>query len=237
MGKRITSRKRGKGSSRYRSPSHRFLTKIKYIPLSEKTLTGTVTDLVNCPGHTAPLAEISYDNGTKGYLFATEKMFVGDKIAIGREAIIKNGNVLPLGLIPEGASIVNIEGSPGDGGKFVRSSGVFAKILAKTDKTALVNLPSKKQKEFNLNCRATIGVLAGGGRKEKPFVKAGKKWHAMRARGRLYPKTAAVAMNAFDHPFGSGRGRHEGKSTVPPRNAPPGRNVGQIRARRTGRKR
>ena len=82
-----------------------------------------------------------------------------------------------------------------------------------------------------------IGVAAGSGRSEKPFVRAGKKWFAMRARGRLYPKTAAVAMNAVDHPFGSGRGRHMGKPSVPPRNAPAGRKVGQIKARRTGWKR
>ena len=82
-----------------------------------------------------------------------------------------------------------------------------------------------------------VGVVAGGGRPDKPFVKAGKRWHAMKARNKLYPITSAVAMNATDHPFGSGRGRHKGKPSVPPRHAPPGRNVGLIRARRTGMKR
>ena len=98
-------------------------------------------------------------------------------------------------------------------------------------------MPSKKEKEFNANCRATIGVVAGGGRLEKPFLKAGKKWHAKRARGKLYPVTSAVAMNAVEHPFGSGRGRHMGKPNVAPRHAPPGRKVGLVRPRRTGRKR
>jgi len=84
---------------------------------------------------------------------------------------------------------------------------------------------------------ATIGIVAGGGRTDKPFVKAGNRWHAMRARGKLYPITSAVAKNAVDHPFGSGRGRHMGKPSVPPRFAPPGRKVGQIHAKRTGRKR
>ena len=54
----------------------------------------------------------------------------------------------------------------------------------------------------------------GGGRKEKPLVKAGKAWHLMHAKGKLYPKTSGVAMNAVDHPFGSGRGRHVGKSKI-----------------------
>ena len=59
----------------------------------------------------------------------------------------------------------------------------------------------------------------------------------MHARGKLYPRTSGVAMNAVDHPFGSGRGRHIGKAKTPPRGAPAGRNVGSIRARRTGRAR
>ena len=69
------------------------------------------------------------------------------------------------------------------------------------------------------------------------MLKAGKHYHAMKARNKLYPVTSGVAMNAVDHPFGSGRGRHVGKPKTPPKNAPPGRNVGLIRARRTGRKR
>ena len=81
-----------------------------------------------------------------------------------------------------------------------------------------------------------VGVLAGGGRTEKPFLKAGTKMHAMRAKNKLYPKTSGVAMNAVDHPFGSGRGRHPGKPKTPPRYAHAARNVGLIRAKRTGKK-
>jgi len=97
-------------------------------------------------------------------------------------------------------------------------------------------LPSKKQKSFLPECRATIGIISGSGKKEKPFVKAGTRHHLMRAKGKLYPRTSGVAMNAVDHPFGSGRGRHIGKSQIAPRFAPPGRKVGMIRARRTGRR-
>ena len=124
---------------------------------------------------------------------------------------------------------------PGDGGKFVKSSGTFAKVLARMGNKVLIKLPSKKDKLFNASCRATIGVIAGGGRLEKPMMKAGRNWHAKRARGKLYPVTSAVAMNAMEHPFGCGRGRHMGKPSIAPRNAPPGRKVGLVRARRTGR--
>ncbi|MEK6800500.1 MAG: 50S ribosomal protein L2, partial [Nanoarchaeota archaeon] len=84
-----------------------------------------------------------------------------------------------------------------------------------------------------------IGIIAGGGRTEKIWLKAGRRYYAMKARNKLYPKTSAGSMNATDHPFGSGRGgpTYGGKaSSIAPKNAPPGRKVGILRPRRTGRK-
>ena len=104
---------------------------------------------------------------------------------------------------------------------------------------AFLRMPSRKNKSFHPECRATIGVVANAGRTEKPILKAGKMHHMMKGKNKLYPKTSAGAMNATDHPFGSGRGgpTFGGKqSSIAPRNAPPGRKVGMIAARRTGRK-
>ena len=131
---------------------------------------------------------------------------------------------------------LSLETKPGSGGKLCRSAGTVARILTKTKTHVLVQLPSKQKRKFDLKCRATIGEIAGTGRLEKPIVKAGKRHHMMKAKNKLYPQTSGVAMNAVDHPFGSGRGRHIGKSKIAPRNAPPGRNVGLIRARRTGKR-
>jgi len=147
------------------------------------------------------------------------------------------GNCMPLKNIPLGLDVHNIELRVGQGGQMVRSAGGMAKLLAKEGDYAHIVLPSGEVRKVFAECRATIGIIAGGGRKEKPLVKAGKAWHLMHAKGKLYPKTSGAAMNAVDHPFGSGRGRHVGKSKVPPRNAPPGRNIGLLAARRTGRKR
>ena len=108
--------------------------------------------------------------------------------------------------------------------------------LYKTKNKVIVQFKSKKTKELNPECRAIVGIAAGGGRLEKPILKAGKRMKMMRAKNKLYPQTSGVAMNAVDHPFGSGRGRHIGKSKVAPRFAPPGRNVGSIRSKRTGAK-
>ena len=234
MGKRIVAQRRGRGSMRYRSLSHRYKGKAKHVKLDKEVLQGKVLDLVHCPGHNAPLADVIYSNGVRGYMIASEKMAVGSGVFVNSS--IDNGCVLRLGDVPEGTLIYNIEKMPGDGGKFVRSSGTFARVVGKDKGKVIVKMPSKKNKIFLETCRACVGVVAGGGRKEKPFVKAGKRYHAMRARGRLYPITSGVAMNATDHPFGSGRGRHMGKVSIAPKHAPPGRKVGQVAARRTGKK-
>jgi large subunit ribosomal protein L2 len=240
MGKRIITQRRGRGTTTYRSPSHRFYGEISYRKYDgeekDAVTYGVVKDLISCPGHSAPLAKIKYDTKEEIVLSAPLNVKVGDIVASGASAPVQTGNVLPLKNIPEGSFIFNIELRPGDGGKLVRTAGTFAKIVGKTDDKILVKLPSKKQKAFLGGCRATVGVIAGDGRHEKPILKAGKRMHAMRAKNKLYPQTSGVAMNAVDHPFGSGRGRHVGKPKTAPRFAPAGRNVGLIKAKRTGKR-
>ncbi|TDA33514.1 MAG: 50S ribosomal protein L2, partial [Hadesarchaea archaeon] len=132
--------------------------------------------------------------------------------------------------------IFNVEALPGDGGKFARTSGSYAVLVAKEGGKAMVQLPSGEIRAFDLRCRAIIGTVSGGGRIEKPFLKAGKKHHAMLAKGKPYPRVKGVAMNVVDHPFGGGRGRHAGRPKIVSRNAPPGQKVGLIAARRVGKR-
>ncbi|MFB6088592.1 MAG: 50S ribosomal protein L2, partial [Candidatus Aenigmatarchaeota archaeon] len=143
-------------------------------------------------------------------------------------------NILPLGEIPEGVPVYNIESHPGDGGKFARSSGVYGFVVTHDAKSTIVRLPSKKVKEFSPECRATIGVVSGGGRTDKPFMKAGNKSKALKARGRQYPIVSGVSMNAVDHPFGGST--KPGKPKTVSRNASPGRKVGSFGAKRSGKK-
>ena len=132
--------------------------------------------------------------------------------------------------------IYNIEMKPGDGGKLARAAGNAATIVSHGKKT-IVRLPSKAQKAFDNMCRATIGSVAGSGRGEKPIAKAGKNFYRNRARPKIWPKVRGVAMNAVDHPHGSGRKQTIGINSTVSRNAPPGRKVGHIAAKRTGAKR
>ena len=122
---------------------------------------------------------------------------------------------------------------PGDGGKIARTSGNFAVVSKTSPEKVTLMLSSKKEINFNPECRATIGIVAGQGRKLKPVVKAGKKWHMMKARNKFWPRTSAVKFNAVDHPFGSGRGKRI-KSKIAKRNAPAGAKVGHLRPSRTG---
>jgi len=232
MGKRIISQRRGRGTTTYRSHSFHFKGFTSYPRLDQKII-GKITDLFNDPGRTAPLAEIQFGK-SKILIPAPEGVKVNQDVSCG-EKNITTGNIVNLSDIPIGIEICNIEKSPGTGPSFCKSSGAKATIINKGTKITL-QFKTKKQRDFDPKCRATIGIVAGSGRKEKPFVKAGKRHHAMRARGKLYPKTSGVAMNAVDHPFGCGRGRHMGKPKTVSRNAPPGRKVGLISSKRTGRR-
>jgi len=229
MGKNLIQQRRGRGTLTYRTPGHRFKGAAK-LPSN----TGKVVELVDCPGHTAPLMIIQLLNGEKNLTIAPEGIKVNDSVSYGDNTNLNNGDVLQLKDIPEGTSVYNIESKPGDGGKFVRASGAFAKIVAKTAKTITIKLPSNKEKIFNPDCRAAIGMVAGSGRPEKPFLKAGNRFFLMRSRNKLYPIVSGTSMNAVDHPFGGSCSTHKGRPTIAPKNASPGRNVGKIRARRTG---
>ena len=238
MGKNLIQQKRGKGSPRYRAPSFRYKGKVNFTSHYEesKETSATITDILHSSGHSGPLMELRYNNHETGLLQAPEGIKVGDQIEIGKDAELKPGNILPLKSIPEGLSIYNIESNPGDGGKFVRASGASARIITKMEKGIVVELPSSKRRTFLPECRAVIGIVAGSGRTEKPFLKAGSKFYAMRAKNKLWPIVSGTSMNSVDHPFGGSSSHAKGIPTQSARNSPPGRKVGKIAPKRTGRK-
>jgi len=236
MGKRIRVQRRGRGGPTFRASTHKRVAPARYPPPTNKMLKGYVRELVHDPGRGCPLALIELENGKEFYTIPVEGLYVGQIIEFGPRASAHVGNILPLEDIPEGTMICNIEMNPGDGGKFARSSGSYATLVAHTPDGAIVKLPSGKTKVINELCRATVGVVAAAGRIEKPFLKAGKKYHWMKAKGHKYPRTRGVAMIAACHPFGGGRHQHPGKPTTVSKHAPPGKKVGLIAARASGRK-
>lgn len=230
MGKTIIQQARGHGSFSYRVRRNAFRYKLQYA--RNLVGEGTVVKLFHSAGHSAPLAKIKVGE-EMFYIPACKGMFEGMKISFDNE--VKDGNILRLKNIPVKTFIYDIESRPGDGGRFIKTAGSSATVSRIIGEKIFVLMPSKKEKQFNPNCRAIIGEIAGAGRLDKPLVKAGKNFYIKKARNKLWPRTSALKFNAIDHPFGSGRGKRI-KSKIAKRNAPAGAKVGLIRPSRTGRK-
>jgi large subunit ribosomal protein L2 len=237
MGHRITTQARGKGGPTYRAPSHRYKAELKHIGDDTQKITGTVIDIEHDPARNAPIALVKLETGEKVYMLVTEGLGIGEPVLWGSAGEVKNGNTLTLANIPTGTYICNIEARPNDGGKFVRASGVQAVVVDKSEDRVGIRMPSGKTKWFNARCRATVGIVAGGGRVEKPFVKAGNKYHKMQNTASNWPRVRGVAMNVIDHPFGGGGHQHTGRPKTIARGTSPGRTVGHVAARRTGKSR
>jgi len=233
MGKSLIQQRRGKGSI-FRSLRHQFKGSAKHVKVNNNQV-GVIRDIITSKIHSAPLLKVRY--GVEEVLMISpEGVRVGDTVDnFSKE--IKPGNTMALSDIPEGTLVHNIENIFGDGGKFVRSSGNSARVLQKTPKGVIVVMPSKKNKIFNSGCRATVGVVAGGGRKEKPFMKAGNKYKLHKAKHLQYPKVCGISMNSVNHPHGGKCSHVKGRPTQVSRNTSPGRKVGKIAPKRTGMKR
>jgi large subunit ribosomal protein L2 len=250
MAKRITSQARGKGSLTFRVKPRAYRHKITYPSINAQG-PAKIIALINSAGHSSPLAEIEVkmdvSKGSKDASGIKEKqrfivpaadgVYEGQEIYLGKRpenAAPINGDILNLKDIVIGTKIFNIESIPGMGGKLLRAGGASASIASNENgKTEI--LIRRRRIKLNEDCRAVIGIGAGDGRLIKPLVKAGKSHHINKSKGRKWHRTSAVKTNAIDHPFGGGRGKRI-KSKIAKRNAPPGRRVGHIRPKQTGRK-
>ncbi|MFB0503213.1 MAG: 50S ribosomal protein L2 [Candidatus Bathyarchaeia archaeon] len=239
MGKRIRVQRRGAGSPTFRASTHKRVAPSRYPNLTkdlrEGVIQGQVAELLHDPGRGSPLALIELENDQTYNSVVAEGVHEGQVIELGGKAHIEVGNVIPMGEISEGTVVCNIELSPGDGGKLARSSGSYATVISHTPNGTMVKLPSGKTKYINDHCLATVGVVSAAGRVDKPLLKAGAKFHWMKAKGHKYPRTRGRAMVAAAHPYGSSK-RGARKVTTVSRDAPPGKKVGLIAARRAGRR-
>jgi large subunit ribosomal protein L2 len=236
LGKRTLVRRRGKGGKQFRAIKVGKLAPAKYpyYNLNENH-SGVIVDLVHETGRDAPLAKVRFENGINSYIPASDGSKVGDNIEMGQGASATARNILPLETIPDGTIICNIEKNVGDGGKLIKSAGSSAIVFSHGTEGVTIKFPSGKFSKLNRRCRAMIGAISGGGRREKPFLKAGNKERYMHSRGKLYPKVRGIAQAAVYHPHGGGRHQHIGRQSSVGRTTPPGRKVGNIAPRKTGR--
>lgn len=236
MGKRTLVRRRGRGGKQFRAITVGKLAPAKYPNFKlDEHHSGTVVDIVHERGRDAPLARIHFDDNTYSYVPAPNGTTVGSRIEIGVGATATARNILSLESIPDGTLICNIEKNAGDGGKLIKSAGSSALVFAHGTEGVTLKFPSGKFLLVNPKCRAMIGIIAGAGRKDKPFLKAGNRAKYMQAHGRLYPTVRGIAQAAVYHPHGGGRHQHIGRQSSVGRTTPPGRKVGIIAPRKTGR--
>ena len=206
----------------------------------------------------APLARVVFRDPYRYKLrtetfVATEGLHTGAFVYCGKKATLSVGNILPVGQCPEGTIICNVEEKIGDRGALARTSGNYATIIGHSpdEGKTRIRLPSGAKKTVASKARASVGIVAGGGRIDKPLLKAGRAYYKYKAKRyrcvlqrlslgslliffqpRSWPRTRGVAMNPVDHPHGGGNHQHIGKASTIARSAVPGQKVGLIAARR-----
>jgi len=198
----VTVRHRGGGSKR--------MLRLVDFKRNKADVPGRVMSIEYDPNRTANIALVSYADGDKRYILAPQGLAMGDTVVSGREAPIKPGNALPLGAIPLGTLIHNVELMPGRGGQIVHSAGGSAQLMGKEGDYVVVRLPSQELRRIHSSCFATVGQLGNVEHKNVKFGKAG----AVRWLGRR-PVVRGTVMTPRDHPHGGG----EGKTTrgLPPK--------------------
>nr|ADD38439.1 60S ribosomal protein L8 [Lepeophtheirus salmonis] len=244
MGRVIRGQRKGAGGIfKARTHHRKGAPKFRPIDYAERRgyMRGVVKDIIHDPGRGAPLAKVEFRDRyqykkNKNLMIAVEGMYTGMMIHAGVKSHLEIGNIMPIGNMPEGTYICNVEEKTGDRGKIARASGNYATIVAHNPDTkkTRVKLPSGSKKVLSSSCRAMVGLVAGGGRIDKPIMKAGRAYHKYKAKRNCWPRVRGVAMNPVEHPHGGGNHQHIGMPSTIRRHASRGRKVGLIAARRTG---
>jgi large subunit ribosomal protein L2 len=195
----------GRITSRFRGGGHKQRYRIVDFKRAKIGVPARVAEIEYDPNRTARIALLHYADGEKHYILAPDGLKQGDTVISSRGADIRPGNSLPLGDIPAGTMIHNIEMRKGKGGQLVRSAGTAAQLMAKDSTYAQVKLPSGEVRKLHVLCRATVGQVSNLEHQNISLGKAGRaRWLGRR------PHNRGVTMNPVDHPMGGGEGRTSG---------------------------
>jgi large subunit ribosomal protein L2 len=199
----ITSRHRGRG--------HKRRYRIVDFKRDKYDVPAKVATIEYDPNRSAFIALLHYADGDKRYILAPNGLVVGDTVVAGRKVDVRPANAMPIGNIPLGTLVHNIELKPGKGAQMVRSAGTSAQIMAKEGKYTTLRMPSGEMRMVLSSCMATIGQVGNGDHNNQSLGKAGRsRWLGVR------PQTRGTAMNPVDHPHGGGEGRNKGRHPVSP---------------------
>jgi large subunit ribosomal protein L2 len=195
----------GRTTARYIGGGHKQKIRLVDFKRDRDNIPATVKAIEYDPTRTARVALLYYVDGVKSYIIAPEGLKVGQQVVSGENVAPEVGNALPIGKLPLGTIIHNIELKPGKGGSMARSAGSYAQLLAREGKYATVKLPSGETRRVLTTCTATVGTVSNGDHMNVSLGKAGRhRWLGSR------PRTRGVVMNPVDHPMGGGEGKSSG---------------------------
>jgi large subunit ribosomal protein L2 len=195
----------GRITVRFRGGGHKQSYRLVDFKRRKFDVPAKVERLEYDPNRTAFLALLKYDDGELSYIIAPQRLKVGDTVVAGEKVDIKPGNAMPLGSIPVGTIVYNIEMKPGAGGKIARSAGTYAQLVGKDAGYAQIKLMSGELRLVRGECIAAIGAVSNPDNQNQHLGKAGRS----RWLGRK-PHQRGVVMNPVDHPHGGGEGRTSG---------------------------
>ncbi|WP_213358108.1 50S ribosomal protein L2 [Chlamydiifrater phoenicopteri] len=195
----------GRITCRHRGGGHKRLYRIIDFKRNKDGVPAKVASVEYDPNRSAYIALLQYVDGEKRYIIAAKGMQRGDEVLSGEDSPYKVGCCMSLKKIPLGSSVHNIEMRPGGGGKLVRSAGLSAQVLAKSNGYVTLKMPSGEFRMLHEGCRATLGEVSNADHNLRNDGKAGRRrWQGVR------PTVRGTAMNPVDHPHGGGEGRHNG---------------------------
>lgn len=195
----------GRMTIRHRGGGHKRRYRLIDFKRDKHGIPARVAAIEYDPNRSANIALLVYADGEKRYILAPHGLQIGKSITAGSNIEVKPGNAMPLGEMPLGSTVHNIELKPGKGGQVCRGAGTSAQLMAKEFPYVLLRLPSSETRLFQKDCFATIGVVGNLDHEKVVFGKAGRKrWLGKR------PHVRGVAMNPVDHPMGGGEGKSSG---------------------------
>jgi len=195
----------GRITVRFRGGGHKKAYRMVDFKRDKVDVAAVVERLEYDPNRTAFIALVKYADGEQSYILAPQRLAVGDTVIAGAYVDVKPGNVMPLGNMPVGTIVHNIELKIGKGGQLARSAGTYAQLVGRDQDYVIIRLNSGEQRLVHGRCRGTIGAVSNPDHMNISIGKAGRtRWLGWR------PHNRGVVMNPIDHPHGGGEGRTSG---------------------------
>lgn len=192
----------GRTTTFYRGAGNKRVYRAIDFKMDKRGIPAVIETVEYDPYRSAFIALACYKDGDRRYVLATKNMAKGHEFIVSENAKPKEGNRLPLGNIPIGTFVSNIELKPGAGGKLARSAGNYAEVVAHDGGYTQLKMPSTEVRRILSSAWATVGEI---GNEEYHLVTIGKAGRA-RHMG-IRPQTRGSARNPVDHPHGGGEGR------------------------------